>query len=319
MKETAALLAGFLVLSLSGRLMYRGYYKLLGRLSRQDPEPVSMLLTGFSLATLFLLIIMAYTAVIIDLPLNVGSLLLSGVLMLVFDNVLLYIGYRFSQQLNHRELTRQLMLQKQQAETSYYKALEEQYDRQRVLIHDIRKHLAVMRDLADEDDLKAVAGYIRQLEDSPALQNRVRMCGNHALDVVLARYADICRGKGIGFSVDVRSRSVDFFTPGDITSLFGNLLENAVEAADGASEPYLELLTDLRPGGSLMVSLTNSCRHIPEADGKGGFLSSKPQAGTHGIGLMSVRAVVDKYNGTIRQYYEDENRLFHTVILISKS
>lgn len=319
MKETAALLAGFVVLAFSGRLMYRGYFKLLGRLSRQNPEPAALLLTGFSLATLFLLLIMAYTAVIIDLPLNVGSLLLAGVLMLAFDNVLLYAGYRFSQQLNERELTRQLMLQRQQSETSYYKALEEQYDRQRVLIHDIRKHLAAMRDLADEGDPQAVAGYIRQLEDSPALQNRVRLCGNHTLDVVLARYGEICREKEIGFSVDVRSRSVDFLPPGDITALFGNLLENAVEAADGAANPYLELLMDLRPGNSLLVSLTNTCRDIPKSDGKGGFLSRKSRPERCGIGLRSVRAIVDKYGGTLQQYYEEETRLFHTVILIKQA
>ena len=319
MKETAALLASFLALSFSGKLMYRGYRRLLGKISRQDPAPAAMLLTGFSLGTMFLLLILAYAAVIINMPLNVGSLLLAGLLILAFDNIFLYLGYRFSQQQNQKELARQLMLQKRHAETDYYKALETQYDNQRILIHDIRKHLAAIRDLADADDLHAVAEYIRQLEDSPALQNRVRLCGNHALDVVLARYSEICHGQGIGFSVDVRSRCVDLLTTGDIVSLFGNLLENAVEAADGTEGACLELSVDLRPGGALTVNLVNTCRKAPKSDGRGGFLSEKSHSGAHGIGLMSIRAVVEKYHGDIRQYYDGDAQLFHTVIVIGSS
>lgn len=315
MMETAALLGGFLLLALSARLMYRGYAALLRRVSRWDPKPAALMLTGFSLATLFLLFIMAYAAVIIDMRLTVGSMLLGGLMILLFDNVLIYLGYRFSRQLDQRELTRQLALQRRESELSYYKALEEQYDRQRVLIHDIRKHLAAVRDLADEGDHGAVAEYIRQLEASPALQNRVRLCGNHTLDVVLARYAEICRRKDIRFTVDVRSKSVDALAPADLTAIFGNLLENAVAAATGSNDPRIDLTVDLSPGGAVSVSLVNTCISPPAPDGKGGFLSGKTGPG-HGAGLRSVRMAVDRYGGAMRQYYREDTGRFHTVIVL---
>ena len=157
---------------------------------------------------------------------------------------------------------------------------------------------------------------MRELEASPALQNKVRICGNRILDVILRRYGEICQEKGIGFQADVRDKSVDFLEPGDMTALFGNLLENAVEAAEGVRDAYLELMVDARPGNLLVLTLVNSCGEAPRSDGRGGFLTRKAPGAGHGTGMKSIRDTVEKYGGTIRQYYDEEERLFHTVILL---
>lgn len=321
MIETLFLLLGFFALALCGKLLYMGYSRLCARLAKtgpffQDANPAAVLLTGFSLCTLFILFIMGYTVAVLHLPLTLGSVLLAGLLILAFDNLLLFVGYHINQQLNSRTLSDHLLRQKQQTEVDYYKALEEQYDHQRVLIHDIRKHLAAIRDLADQEDSPAIGRYVRELEASPALQNKVRICGNHILDVVLCRYREVCQNKGVAFSADVREGSVDFLEQIDITALFGNLLENAVEAAQGAQDPFLELLVGVRPGSSLLITLVNRCAQAPESDGAGGFLTWKPRKERHGLGIKSVRSTVKKYGGTLRQYYDADTQLFHTVILI---
>ena len=320
-KDAFALLLGFTLLSFSGKLIYKGFCKITRRFSGEDShissyDPAALMLTGFSLATLFILLMVSYTAFFIALPLTIGSLALAGVMILMFDNLLIYIGYRITQRMNRQDLSRQLMLQKQQTEISYYKAMEEQYDRQRVLIHDIRKHLGAIRGLAQAGGDTAVAQYVAELERSPALQKRVRICGNRLLDVILARYGEVCGEKSIRFSADVRDQSVDFLSQIDMTSLFGNLMENAVEAANGAESPYIELLCDLRAGGALMVSLVNSCASPPKGDGMGGFASTKQDIVHHGLGIKSIAGVVKKYDGTLRQYYDNGTELFHTVILI---
>lgn len=322
-KETIALLLGFAALAFSGKFIYRGFRKITGRFFREGRtasgwDPAALMLTGFSLATLFVLLMVGYTAFFIALPLTIGSLALAGVMILLFDNLIIFIGYRIAQRMNRQNLSRQLMLQKQQTETSYYRALEEQYSRQRVLIHDMRKHLRSIRDLAGAADDLAVVQYVTELERSPALQNRVRICGNRLLDVILARYAEVCKEKDIRFSTDIRDKAVDFLGQSDMTALFGNLVENAVEAAGGAPDAYIELICDLRAGDVLMVSLVNSCAAPPKADGMGGFASTKEDPDGHGLGLKSIAEVVGKYDGTLRQYYDEGTALFHTVILIKQ-
>lgn len=324
MKETLALLLGFFVLACSGKLLYWGYSRLCARLAGERPgtgkstAPIAMVLTGFSLVTLFILLSMVYTSLLTGIELSMGSFVLAGLLILVLDHLLLFLWYQYSRQVERQNLSDQLMRQKRQNETEYYQALEEQYDRQRVLIHDIRKHLETIRDLAGEQESGTVAKYVTELESSPALQNRVRFCGNPILNVILSRYGEICKKNGIGFLVDIRDRAADHLEQNDLTALFGNLLENAVEAAKGGEDPYLELLVDTRPGGASLISLVNSCAFPPESNGKGGFLSRKPHRESHGIGLQSISHTVKKYNGTLRQYYEEETKLFHTVILLEK-
>lgn len=329
MRETVCLLLGFALLAFGSRLLYRFYLKICVRLTKadstrpQDCGPLALVLTGVSLFTIFLLLVMAYMGAFLDLPPSTGSVLLAGALLLAFDDLLIFAGWQYGRRKEQANLTDQLALQKRQTEVGYYRALEEQYDRQRVLIHDIRKHLETLRDLAEEGLEEEVARYVRELEASPALQNKVRICGNRILDVILRRYGEICQEKGIAFLVDVRDKSVDFLEPGDMTALFGNLLENAVEAAagaaqglQGAKEPYLELMVDARPGSLLVITLVNSCREAPKSDGRGGFLTRKPPGAGHGTGMKSIRDTVEKYGGTMRQYYEEEGKLFHTVILL---
>ena len=321
MKETISLFLGFLLLALGGKSLYRFYRKICGSLAKaggvsQDPGPAALTLTGFSLTTLFILLIMAYTAFIVEQPVSVGSILLGGVLILFFDNLLIFGGYQYNLYRNSENLSHQLIRQKRRAEAGYYSALEEQYGRQRVLIHDIRKHLEAIRDLADHGAAEEIAQYLRELEASPALQNKVRICGNRTLDVVLCRYREVCEKKGIGFSADVRDQSVDFLRPSDMTALFGNLLENAVEAAEGGERPYLELLVDTRPGGAAVISLVNSCAVPPQGDSHRGFQSRKADREQHGLGLKSVADTVRRYGGVLRQYYDPETKLFHTVVML---
>lgn len=318
MKETMAFFAGFIVLVLGGRGLYVGYSKICAKLAGRGPaaqnvRPAAMMLTGFSITTLFILLIMVYTVLVTGLELTIGSFLMAGLLILLLDNAFIYASFRYSQHASRQKLSQQLMLERQHAEEDYYRALEEQYNRQRVLIHDIRKHLGAIRDLAGEG---AVSQYVEELERSPALQNKVRICGNHTLDVVLCRYKEVCQAKGIGFSADVRDHAADFLLQSDVTSLFGNLLENAVEAAEGVEEAYLELLVDKRPGSRLLISLVNSCREAPVRDGMGGFVSRKADRERHGLGIRSIRGTVERYGGTMQQYYNKGTEMFHTVILL---
>lgn len=320
MKETAALILGFLALIFGARLLYRGYTRLFAWLEphrpQEEADPAPLLLTCFSMVTLFILLIMVFTVLIVGLPLTAGSIFLTGALILVLENGFIYLGCRISRRMTHRRLSGQLLRQKQLTEENYYQMLEEQYDRQRVLIHDIRKHLGALRDLAGTAGDSAVSRYVRELEDSPALQNRVRICGHPVLDVILCRYQELCQKKGIRFAADVRDRSVDFLSHSDLTALFANLLENAVEAAEGGENASLELFAGSRPGNALVISLVNTCAAPPRDDGRGGWQSAKPDPEHHGLGMKSVRAAVKKYGGELRQYYDGETGLFHTVILL---
>lgn len=311
----------FSVLSVFSKLLYFILTKLCllfvrGKGTGGPPIGATALLLGsFSAVSVFILLVLIYTATLVELPLELEASILIGAFLLLFSNLLVFAAHHYSQRINQQNLSLQLMLQKERAEEACFSALEEQYEQQRILIHDIRHHLEAILGLAKGEPYQVVSEYVSDVKRSPALQNRVRICGNPTLDVILCRYREVCQAKGIGFSLDARCQGVGKMAPSDITALFGNLLENAVEAAMGQGLPCIELLVDSRASHSLRIALVNSCTAPPAMDKAGGMLTQKADKGKHGLGLKSVQAVIKKYNGQMQQYFEESTQTFHTLIL----
>ena len=101
MRETVCLLLGFALLAFGSRLLYRFYLKICVRLTKtdsappQDCGPLALVLTGVSLFTIFLLLVMAYMGAFLDLPPSTGSVLLAGALLLAFDDLLIFAGWQY--------------------------------------------------------------------------------------------------------------------------------------------------------------------------------------------------------------------------------
>lgn len=312
-------------LSVLSKFIYFLSTKICLSLSRSSPSnapdmgPTALLLGTFSFSTIFILVIMAYLTLHNDLSTHMETLMSIGALILLLSDLAIFAVYQYSQKLNKENLDLQLMQQKDQVEGEYYSALEDQYERQRVLLHDLRRHLTAINEFALENEDQQVVDYVSDLQNLPALQRKVKYCGNLMLNVVLSRYKELCDEKGIQFSVDVRDVDLDFLAQNDITALFGNLLENAVEAAEKAETPYLELIIgsngDTHSDARLFVSLTNSCDEEPIKDSAGNFLTRKLDKERHGVGQKSIRRAVKKYDGTIDQQYDNGTHLFHTSIL----
>lgn len=316
----------FLVfLSVISKLIYFLSTKICLSLSRSLPSdlpdtgPTVLLLASFSFSTIFVLIIMAYLTLFNKLTATMETLMSIAALILLLSDLAIFAVYQYSQKLNRDNLNLQLLQQKDQAEGEYFIALENQYERQRVLLHDLRRHLTVIKEFALDSGDQQVVQYVSALQKLPALQRKVKYCGNIMLNVVLSRYKELCDEKDIQFSIDVRDVDVDFLAQNDITALFGNLLENAMEAAEKAEKPYLELIIgssgDTQSDARLFVSLTNSCDEEPVKDSAGNFLTRKLNKERHGVGQKSIRRAVKKYEGIIDQQFDSEAHLFHTSIL----
>lgn len=283
------------------------------------PIPVIALLVLCCISSILVILFLFLLCLLVKtLPAFGGVLMISGGLGLLLVNILLFAGYQYMQQVNkdYREVL--LLQQKNEADKDYYTALQEQYDGQRVLIHDIRHHLGVIKGMAEKGDLPAVAQYIGEAEQLPALQKQARYCANPVLNAIVVRYQEVCRKKGITLTADIRHASLDFLAPVDITALFGNLLENAVEAAEGSVDPYVEISVNPREShGLVLVTITNTCKYLPVEEGEGRFISQKRKGNFHGIGLQSVKKTLKKYGGHIEFYYSQNPQAFHALVSFS--
>lgn len=238
-----------------------------------------------------------------------------SVFTLLLVNIIVLFIYNRIQKLDEEHTAFQLSQLRDQADAEYYAMLQQQYDGQRILIHDIKKHFNVIDLMAEDGDSQKIREYISELEVLPEFRRKARLCDDPILNMILLRYTDYCAENDIDFSCDVRSGSVSFMDAIDITALFGNLLSNAVEAAVQSEGKLVELtVIKNKQQNSVLVSVINSCDIAPIKDAKGGFETIKDKSMGHGYGTKSIARVVLKYDGRSDMHYDVDTKEFHSII-----
>lgn len=224
------------------------------------------------------------------LPSSLDWMVTMGAVLLLAANLLMFEINRYHQKKSMEFTEMQLLLQKESDSAQYYKMLNVQNENQRILIHDIKKHLQSIDLLNEKKEYAKISAYIRQLVLSPDLKEFSRLCDHEMLNSILCRYMQRCTDSHISFHTDIRSGTTDFIADNDLTSLFCNLLDNA-------------------------ITVINSCRKNP-------FLCKDRQLTVnkngHGFGLKSIRKVVSKYHGNLQMYYNDDTLTFHTIITLKQ-
>lgn len=240
-------------------------------------------------------------------------------IQLLVSNLLVFGINQYNQKRNEEFTQLQLQLQKEADSAEYHKMLTSRNENQRILIHDIKKHLQSIDLLNSDGKPEKIHAYIEQLMKSADLKEAVRLCDHDMLNAILCRYMRQCNEKHIDFHTDVRQGTIDFLSENDLTSLFCNLLDNALEAAEHFPTPFIELTVKNRDRTPFtVITLINSCRTNPFSGPDNTLISNKPDRQHHGFGIKSIQRTIHKYQGDLQMYYHEETLTFHTIIALKR-
>ena len=249
-----------------------------------------------------------------------GGMLLASMTLILVMNFVVFWAYDSDQKFMRNYLMMQADLKEQQAEAEYYRRLAEQTENQKILIHDIKNHLQTIAGLSEDGGESKIHEYVQQLMEMPAMKPAVNYCSQPVLNVILGQYQEICKKKSIQFGVDIRKDSVDYITVDDLTALFGNLLKNAVEAAAGVSEAYIDVTVNYNyKSKQTFISVENSVLYPPVFDRDGGLISRKKDGRLHGVGIKSIQCAAEHYQGEISYHYDKEAKCFHMMVLLTNN
>ena len=213
----------------------------------------------------------------------------------------------------------QLLLQKESDSVEYYEMMLAQNENQSILIHDIKKHLQSIKLLNEKHDSDKINAYIQQLMESSDLRGTTNICDNEMLNAILCRYQRQCNDKHIHFHTDIRSGTVQYIYQHDLTSLFCNLLENAMESAENIPDSFIELTVQKKENSPfVIIILINSCQNTPVYNQEGVPVSHKSDNGRHGFGIKSIKKVVKQYHRNLQMYYDNDSGTFHTIITLKQ-
>lgn len=238
---------------------------------------------------------------------------------LLMVNLLVFGINQFNQKKSQEYADLQLLLQKESDSVEYYEMMLAQNENQSILIHDIKKHLQSIKLLNEKHDSDKINAYIQQLMESSDLRETTNICDNEMLNAILCRYQRQCNDKHIHFHTDIRSGTVQYIYQHDLTSLFCNLLENAMESAENIPDSFIELTVQKKENSPfVIIILINSCQNTPVYNQEGVPVSHKSDNGRHGFGIKSIKKVVKQYHGNLQMYYDNDSGTFHTIITLKQ-
>lgn len=183
-----------------------------------------------------------------------------------------------------------------------YRLSRENIEAINIKCHDIRhqiRHFADTGEVVDKDALKDIAHEVN-------VYDSVVETGNEALDTILTEKSLACSNEGIVLSCIADGAALDFMTPSDIYSFFGNALDNAIEAERDITDPEHRniSLTVARRGGMVAVSVENFFAHEPQFK-DGVPQTAKADKANHGFGVRSMRCIVERNGGTLHMGCRD--------------
>lgn len=257
--------------------------------------------------------------ILINIILNTITIYnLNGKVFLLLDSIynslccflLLYIQFNL---LYTNELEDELGFVKKMwhQEKEQYIISKENIDTLNIKFHDIKHQI---RKIGQD---KHISGdVISELEKSISIYDSIAKTGNEALDVILTEKALFCYKNNIILTYIIDGQKLSFMLDTDIYSLFGNALDNAIEAVMKIAEKEKRIieLKVHKVEEFLTISVKNSFSGIIKFDNEGLPITTKDNPLFHGYGVKSISLIVKKYDGNVS--FLVKNELFNLNILL---
>ncbi len=161
--------------------------------------------------------------------------------------------------------------------------------------HDLHHHINLISDYIEREDLEGARAYLRQYRAELDADTLAVYCENTVANALLRHTARRCSGSSIPFTCRTVIPQTLSLTSPELTTVLGNVLENAWEASRRSEAPWISV-TARTHGNSLLVEVKNAVSGETRFEGDLP-VSAKPGGG---LGLRSVGRVLEKHGGLLR-------------------
>lgn len=178
--------------------------------------------------------------------------------------------------------------------------------------HDLKHQIRTLREIKDDREKEE---FFNEIENDIMIYDTALQSGNKALDTVLMEKGLSCKNHGIQWSCMADGSKLEFMKPEDIYSIFGNVLDNAIEAVMKLDDPQKRIISVkiITQKELLMIQVQNYySERLHFEDGLP--VTTKKNKRDHGYGMKSIRYTAEKYNGAVT--VRAENNIFMLQILL---
>ena len=228
------------------------------------------------------------------LTINMGCIVLADLYLLYFIKV--------ANEKNYLEAEIAMLEKQAHIQYEYYLDQEQKYNATVQILHDVDKHVKGIENLYANGENGKATEYVRDIKNMLEPLIPVKYTGNLILDILLTDKAAISKEKKIKFVVNVDNINMDFLEAIDATTIFGNLIDNAIEAQEKVTgERYIHV-SIIPYQEMVLVKIENTSLPIRWKNG----LPISDKGKNHGIGLLNVKRSIKKYDGDITFKQKDD-------------
>lgn len=243
---------------------------------------------------------------VVFLPIAMALICINYFIYILCDNII------FKQ-----HTKKQNLLLKQQVEyyQNQYQLAEQSQKETLKFRHDIKNILLGLK--ADIDGGKVLEGndMLKTLIEDFGRAKQVAHSGNLIIDSIINYKRKYAEQFTIPFQMDFQFPNNIILDTSTISVILGNAIDNAIEACKEikSKDKYIKIQFNYQ-NESLFIKIENPFANSIRKDISGNIITRKKNSRYHGIGLQSIREMVEKVNGMFD--ISHENHLFIVQIIL---
>lgn len=223
---------------------------------------------------------------------NMGCIVLADLYLLYF--------IKMSNDKNYYESQVKELEQQAEIQYKFYCQQTEKYDSTLRILHDVNKHIKSIEALYAGEQRELATDYVKQINDMLKPLTPKRYTGNPILDILLTDKAIYMKEKGIDFQASLDNVDLNRIEPIDVTTIFGNLLDNAIEASEESNgKKYVHIKIGAYRH-MIAIKIENNSNYVKWKND----MPVSEKGKNRGIGILNVQRSISKYDGDITLKWE---------------
>lgn len=221
------------------------------------------------------------------LTVNMGCIVLADLYLLYF--------IKLANEKNYLEGEIEILEKQAHMQYEYYLVQEQKYNATVHILHDVDKHVKSIENLCVSGKTGEAAEYVKDIRNMLEPLIPIKYTGNPILDILLTDKATISKEKKIKFDIKIDNIDMNFLEAIDATTIFGNLIDNAIEAVEKVNGDRYIQVSIMPYQEMVLVRIKNTSLPLKWKNG----MPVSEKGKNHGIGLLNVKRSIEKYDGDI--------------------
>ncbi|MDO5402473.1 MAG: GHKL domain-containing protein [Eubacteriales bacterium] len=263
---------------------------------------------------MIMLIVMSSTLLISLYIAQMSRLLIIGCTGAIFGvNIIAFMLYDWMLAYTNRQVDAARIMEQNRSYEKQLDVLTVHMEQIRTLRHDLKNHIGALHGMLNSGNVADALQYMKQFTDTLNTSDMYVQTGNSNLDAIINYKCAQAEQDGIKLELDIDISTKVKIEPKDFMTVFGNLMDNAMEALSSTENDKYIHVTMREEDNKLFIGVENPYYH--ELVQKNNVLqTTKKDKMWHGIGMGAVRQTVEQYNG-LMSVKHDKN-VFKTNIMM---